>query len=271
MLIAIVSPNALPNPSKIAEKIPGAEALKTTFFIVSHFVAPTDNDASFIAIGTASNDSTQRDMIIGKTITERVIEAVKIQNPVLSIPKNGAMKSLTSGMRNKNAHKPYTTEGTPANTSINGRRRRRIFLGEYSLMYTALRRDIGMAMTNAITVTSIVPIRIDPNPNSPLVGFHTGDKRRSMSELLERTNEDFVISVNNIRKNTKQSNPMTTRIELMPIVSRIFRIFIRYFLPKKGSFTPISFKRPRVVYLFQDRLFAVVLIHLKVEYIHYRE
>ena len=46
ILTAMVSPNALPNPRKTAEIILGAEARKITFFTVSHFVAPTEREAS---------------------------------------------------------------------------------------------------------------------------------------------------------------------------------------------------------------------------------
>jgi hypothetical protein len=53
MLTAIVSPNALPNPKNTAEIILGAEARKTTFFTVSHFVAPTERDASLRESGIA--------------------------------------------------------------------------------------------------------------------------------------------------------------------------------------------------------------------------
>ena len=118
MLTAIVSPKALPKPSRIAEIILGAEARKITFLTVSHFVAPIDRDASFNSIGIELKDSTQIEIIIGKTIIERVIEAVKIHRPVLSIPKKGAIKSLTSGTRKMKAHRPKTTDGTPAKTSM---------------------------------------------------------------------------------------------------------------------------------------------------------
>jgi len=43
-----------------------------TFFTVSHFVAPTDRDASFKAMGTALKDSTHNEMIIGKTIIAKI-------------------------------------------------------------------------------------------------------------------------------------------------------------------------------------------------------
>ena len=91
ILTAMVSPNALPNPRKTAEMILGAEARKITFFTVSHFVAPTDKDASFNAMGTALNDSTHREMMIGKTITAKIIAAVNIHKPVLLTPNQGAI------------------------------------------------------------------------------------------------------------------------------------------------------------------------------------
>jgi len=48
------------------------------------------------------------------------------------MPKNGAMKSFVIGTMNKKAHSPYTTEGTPANTSIKGLKKFRNFFGAYS-------------------------------------------------------------------------------------------------------------------------------------------
>jgi len=80
---AIVSPNARPNPSKMAARIFEEDARKMTFFTVSHFVAPTDNDASFRESGIALKDSTHNEIIIGKTITARIIAAVNTHNPVL--------------------------------------------------------------------------------------------------------------------------------------------------------------------------------------------
>ena len=43
---AIVSPNALPKPRKIAEIMLGADARKMTRFTVSHFVAPIEREDS---------------------------------------------------------------------------------------------------------------------------------------------------------------------------------------------------------------------------------
>jgi len=83
MLTAIVSPNARPKPRSIAAMILGAEARKTTFFTVSHFVAPMDNEASFKEMGIASNDSIHKDIMIGKTMIDRIVEAEKIHSPVL--------------------------------------------------------------------------------------------------------------------------------------------------------------------------------------------
>jgi len=103
---AIVSPNALPKPSKTAEKTLGAEARKTTFLTVSHLVAPTDNEASFNSRGIELNDSTHNEIIMGNTITDKVNDAVKIQSPVLCTPNHGAITSFTRGTRNKKAHNP---------------------------------------------------------------------------------------------------------------------------------------------------------------------
>src|SRR5512136_530 len=121
MATAIVSPNALPNPRNIAASTPGPEARKMTFFTVSHFVAPNDSDASFKAIGTALKDSRHNEIIIGKTIIDKIKEAVNRPNPELIVfPKNGATSSRTNGTNTRSAQSPKTTDGTPASTSMNG-------------------------------------------------------------------------------------------------------------------------------------------------------
>jgi hypothetical protein len=106
MLTAMVSPNARPKPRSIAAITLGAEARKTTFFIVSHFVAPMDSEASFKEMGIASKDSMHNDIIMGKTMIERIIAAEKMHSPVLSTPNKGATKSLTNGAKNRKAHSP---------------------------------------------------------------------------------------------------------------------------------------------------------------------
>jgi hypothetical protein len=106
-----------------------------TFFTVSHFVAPNDSDASFKAIGTASKDSTHNEMIIGKTIIDKIKEAVNKPNPELIVfPKNGAISSRTKGTSTRRAQSPKTTDGTPASTSMNGLMIFLNFFGAYSAM-----------------------------------------------------------------------------------------------------------------------------------------
>jgi len=154
---AIVSPNARPNPRRIAEIILGAVARKITFLTVSHLVAPTDNEASFNSIGIELKASTHNDIIIGKTITAKVIDAVNKHKPVLSMPKNGAIKSLTSGTKKRKAQRPKTTDGTPASTSKKGRSIFLIFLGAYSAINIALNKEIGIAIISDKPVTRSVP------------------------------------------------------------------------------------------------------------------
>ena len=133
ILTAIVSPNALPNPRNIAASTPGPAARKMTFFIVSHFVAPTESDASFKAIGTELNDSRHNDMIIGKTIIDKINDAVNKLNPeLILLPKNGAISSRINGTNTRRAQSPKTTDGTPASTSMNGLTIFRNFFGAYS-------------------------------------------------------------------------------------------------------------------------------------------
>jgi hypothetical protein len=133
MLTAIVSPNALPNPRNIAASTPGPEARKITFFTVSHFVAPRESDASFKAIGTELNDSTHNEMIIGKTIIDKIKEAANKPNPELIVlPKNGAISSRIKGTNTRRAQSPKTTDGTPASTSMKGLMIFLNFFGAYS-------------------------------------------------------------------------------------------------------------------------------------------
>ena len=106
MLTAMVSPNARPKPSSIAAITLGAEARNTTFFTVSHFVAPIDSEASFKEMGIASKASMHKDIMMGKTMIERIIAAEKMHSPVLCTPNQGATTSLTNGAKNRKAHNP---------------------------------------------------------------------------------------------------------------------------------------------------------------------
>jgi len=106
MLTAIVSPNARPKPRSIAAMMLGAEARNTTFLTVSHFVAPTERDASFKERGIASKDSMHNEMMMGNTMIDKMIAAENMQRPVLCAPKNGAITFCTKGAKKRKAHNP---------------------------------------------------------------------------------------------------------------------------------------------------------------------
>ena len=62
-MIGAVSPATLPMLKITPVRIPGKAVGKTIFFIVPHLVAPNDNEASRIDIGTADNASWLEEMI----------------------------------------------------------------------------------------------------------------------------------------------------------------------------------------------------------------
>ena len=78
-------------------------------------------------------DSIHNEIIIGKTIIDKIKEAVNKLNPELIVfPKNGAIISRTKGTNTRRAQSPKTTDGTPASTSMNGLTIFLNFFGAYS-------------------------------------------------------------------------------------------------------------------------------------------
>jgi len=98
----------------------------------------------------------------------------------------------------------------------------------------ALKREIGMAMSNAIPVTSIVPIMMAARPKLPASGFQVGENKISIKELVSRTNEDLKRSSMIIKKNNAELKSIASSISFVPIVSRHF---LRFILSERPSFS----------------------------------
>lgn len=116
IVTAIVSPNALPNESKIPAKIPDLTYGTITLLITSYFVAPRENAASLISAGTMLITSLPIDAEYGIIINANIREAVKIPTPTGIIPSFNSINLIT-GIKTIIPQKPYTTEGIPARSS----------------------------------------------------------------------------------------------------------------------------------------------------------
>src|SRR5659263_736276 len=178
---AMVSPNALEKPRTIAANIPGLAFLRTTCFIVCHFVAPRDRETSLMSWETLLKTSPVTEIIIGKTIMERTIPPARIPYPpMVSTPRAGARVFLIKGTTASTPHKPYTTEGIPASRSISGFTAFLRRLPAYSERYIELSRLMGTAIIVASPVTHNVPMINGKNPNFPSDGPQSLEKRRSV-------------------------------------------------------------------------------------------
>ena len=98
-MTAMVSPKALEMASTTPAKIPALDFLNTTFRVVSHFVAPRDNDASRKSCGVLSIISKKILIINGKIITANTIPPANNEYPVEKSTKCGARVSKIKGTR----------------------------------------------------------------------------------------------------------------------------------------------------------------------------
>lgn len=215
MATAIVSPKALPKPSRTAEKIPGPAAFNNVYFIVSHFVAPSERDDSLNSMGTDFSDSIHRFMIMGNTITDNTILAVNIHIPVVLIPSIGPIIRETNGTRTSSALNPKTTEGIPARMSINDDILSANLSCRYSLIYIEDSKDTGTAKSIEIAVTVNVPTIAGRNPNLYLSGFQSEENSNSFRENREITMDDFAINMYSIMRNKEEINMENISINLL--------------------------------------------------------
>jgi len=166
-------------------------------------------------------------MIIGKTIIDKIKEAVNNPNPELRVlPKNGAISSRINGTNTRRAQSPKTTDGTPASTSMNGLMILLNFFGAYSAIYIALSKEIGIAMSMEIAVTMSVSIITAKRPNSPEKGFHVEDTSRSERDSSESIlREPFIRTATN-NKNKKITDAVTNNINRVPKASYNFLVIL---------------------------------------------
>ena len=128
----MVSPIALMMPSTIAAMMPDEPTGRTTFFIVSHFVAPREMDASLYSLGTDLIASTESEVIVGSIMIERIVDASSRPRPVDGCrlrkigmnPRTALMDGLMLYRnilsRTNSPNMPYTTDGMPTSSSIIG-------------------------------------------------------------------------------------------------------------------------------------------------------
>ena len=146
--------------------MPGRAAGIITFFIVSDLVAPTPKEASLKLCGTefiTSSDNEEMKGIIIMPITRPAASALSEE----AASPNDSLVLLINGPTTRAAKKPYTTVGTPANTSIVGLIIFLVFLEAYSDKYIAEKRPTGPAKAIAIIVIRNVPAKTGTAPNEP--------------------------------------------------------------------------------------------------------
>ena len=150
-ITAIVSPIALPIPNTTAAKIPDFAAGNTTLNIVSIFDAPSANDPSLYAFGTALIAVSDTDIIVGNII---------IDNTIITASKLCPFGKLNIfcifGTINANPNIPYNTDGIPANNSTAGDIIFATFFGAISAINTAVNIPIGTPIINAPTVAILM-------------------------------------------------------------------------------------------------------------------
>src|SRR5271157_1002270 len=169
MTTAMVSPMARMIPRTTAVIIPEDATGTTTFFIVSHFVAPREIDASLYSLGTELRASTDSDVMVGRIMIESTVDARRMPVPVdgcrfrnIGINPStelmdGFMLYLKVFSSTNKPNIPYTTEGIPTSSSIIGLRTLVSAGGEYSARKIAVNTLNGHAMAIVVTVNTMVP------------------------------------------------------------------------------------------------------------------
>jgi hypothetical protein len=123
-----------------------------------------------------------------------------------------------------NAHNPYTTEGTPANTSMKGRRICRTFPGAYSAIYTAVKIEMGIAISNERPVTMTVPMMMGKRPKEPFSGFQRDENKRLGRENVSSMGSDLMLRIAMIRINIAATRDVRKSMSFMPMKSRSCRL-----------------------------------------------
>ena len=150
-MTAIVSPIALPTPSITADNIPDFAAGIVILKIVLIGVAPKARDASLYDMGTYLKEDSDIVITVGKIIIDKIIITANKLSPTersLNIfLMIGTIKSIPKN--------PYTTEGIPAKSCINGLMIFEMLLGDISAKNTA----VNIPMGTPIMIAPNVPLK----------------------------------------------------------------------------------------------------------------
>src|SRR5579863_433707 len=180
MVTAIVSPSARPSASTHAPKMPTRAAGKTTFIAVSHFVDPSAIEASRKSRGIAAMTSREIAVTVGRIINAKMIPPVSRPTPRIGPEKSGVQPRTCcnagpnvvrmNGESTNRPHKPYTTLGTAASSSIKNESGCPSHRGAKSARKTAAMIPMNAARTIAISEVMTVPKIIGSAPNLLVIG-----------------------------------------------------------------------------------------------------
>ena len=107
--------------------------------------------------------------------------------------KKGSMWFANSGDNTKRAHRPTTMLGTAARRSIAVARGPASHRGASSERNAAVPRPIGMTITMATAVVTIVPTTRMPAPNWLAAGFQVPDHKKAIPECANAWLESMAI------------------------------------------------------------------------------
>ena len=166
-ITAIVSPNALPIPSKKEARIPDFAYCTLVLKIVCILVAPNAKDPSTTAFGTACKEETDRDTTVGNTISAKIMDALNNVEPLFNIKIFCTIGTIIVNPKN-----PYTTLGIADKISTTNKTNCPIFLGAISLIKTAVYNPTGIPIRTAANVVNILASIKGKIPYFPDVGDH---------------------------------------------------------------------------------------------------
>ncbi|CCL08646.1 hypothetical protein BN168_650096 [Clostridioides difficile CD002] len=182
-ITAIVSPKALPTPNTTAANTPDFAAGNTTLNIVSIFDAPSANEPSLYAFGTALIAVSDTDIIVGNIITASTITIANKLCPFGRLNILCIVGTITA-----RPNTPYNTEGIPAKSSTAGDIIFANLLGATSAINTEVNIPTGTPITSAPSVANIDATIIDDIPNLLAEGTQSAPVKKSINEYPSNIN-----------------------------------------------------------------------------------
>ena len=199
MATASVSPSARPSARITPPMMPARAYGRMAREMTSHLVAPSAYIASRCSCGTRRITSRATDAVYGRIMTVRMMIASASPRPskvlgtkkhcrvveplsqrflqeVYSASRAGSWKKpcsqrLRIGAITNSAHRPYTTLGTAASSSIRYPTGLASHFGAYSATNRALAMASGTLMASATRLVTRVPVIMATAPNTPSTGF----------------------------------------------------------------------------------------------------